>query len=93
MKVARRIPKRGFNNRWAKSLAVVNVRDLNQAFDDGAVVDLAGLRQVGLVSGVWDGVKILGDGEITKKLTVSAHKFSKSAEAKITGAGGRIQVL
>ena len=88
MKVARRIPKRGFNNRWAQSFAVVNVRDLNDAFQDGETVDVDSLRRLGLTRGRFDGVKILGDGELTKKLTVRAHKFSESARAKITAAGG-----
>ena len=93
MKAARRIPKRGFNNRWALEYAVVNVRDLNDAFQDGATVDPDSLRQSGLARGRYDGVKILGDGELTKRLTVRAHKFSKSAQAKITAAGGTAEVV
>lgn len=93
MKAARRIPKRGFNNRWATQFAVVNVRDLNDVFQDGATVDPESLRQSGLASGRHDAVKILGDGELTKKLTVRAHKFSKSAQEKITAAGGTAEVV
>ena len=93
MKAARRIPKRGFNNRWAQQYAVVNVRDLSAVFQDGATVDLDALRQSGLARGRFDAVKILGDGELTKKLTVRAHKFSKSAQAKIAAAGGTAEVL
>ena len=93
MKAARRIPKRGFNNRWAKEFAVVNVRDLNELFQDGATVDPESLRQSGLAGARHDGVKILGDGELTKRLTVRAHKFSKSAQAKITAAGGTAEVV
>jgi large subunit ribosomal protein L15 len=88
MKTARRIPKRGFTNRWASRLVVVNVRDLNAMFQDGETVDGETLRQRGLATGRYDGVKILGDGELTKKLTVRAHKFSASARTKITAAGG-----
>ena len=93
MKAARRIPKRGFNNRWAQEYAVVNVRALNETFQDGATVDPDALRQSGLAQGRYDCVKILGDGELSKRLTVRAHKFSKSAQAKITAAGGTAEVL
>ena len=93
MKIARRIPKRGFNNRWAKTFAVVNVCDLNEAFQDGETVDVDSLRRLRLTRGQFDGVKILGDGELTKKLTVRAHKFSESARAKITAAGGNAENL
>jgi large subunit ribosomal protein L15 len=93
MRVARRIPKRGFNNRWAKSFVVVNVRDLNEQFQDGETVDVAALRGRGLATGSFDGVKVLGDGELKKKLTVKAHKFSESARAKITAAGGNAEMV
>ena len=88
MRVARRVPKRGFNNRWARSFVVVNVRDLDEQFKDGETVDVEALRGRGLATGRFDAVKILGDGELKKKLTVKAHKFSESARAKITAAGG-----
>ena len=89
----RRIPKRGFNNaRFTVDYIAVNVGDLNK-FDDGARVDEAALRAVGLANGRGDGVKILGDGELTKKLTVSAHAFSASARTKIEAKGGACEVV
>jgi large subunit ribosomal protein L15 len=92
MKIARRVPKRGFHNRWAKSFIVVNVRDLG-VFNDGDTVDADALRGSGLANGAFDGVKILGDGELKKKLTVKAQKFSESARAKIAAAGGTAEVV
>lgn len=91
--LARRIPKRGFNNRWAKTVCVVNVVDLNDSFQDGDEVTLETLQGQNLAKGVFDILKILGDGELTKKLTVKAHRFSKSAEEKIKQAGGEAVVL
>jgi len=93
MPMFRRIPKRGFNNRWASTVFAVNVSRLNDAFDDGAEVTLEALAAKDLAKGSFDEVKILGDGELTKKLTVSAHRFSKSAEEKITAAGGKVVKL
>ena len=93
MPLVRRIPKRGFNNRWALSVAVVNVGDLEARFQADDVVDLDALRANNLVKGRFDRVKILGDGPLTKKLTVSAHRFSKSAREKIEQAGGQVVVL
>ena len=93
MPMFRRIPKRGFNNRWAVTVFAVNVGKLNEAFEDGAEVTLEALAQKDLAKGTFDEVKILGDGELTKKLTVSAHRFSKSAEEKITAAGGTVHRL
>jgi large subunit ribosomal protein L15 len=88
MPLIRRIPKRGFNNaRFATHYIVVNVGDLNK-FDDGAKVDETALRAVGLANGRADGIKILGEGELSKKLTVSANAFSASAKAKIEAKGG-----
>jgi large subunit ribosomal protein L15 len=87
MPLHRRLPKRGFTNIFKKDYAVVNVSDLDR-FDNGASVDEAALRAAGLVKGQNDGVKILGDGELSKKLTVSATKFSKSAREIIEKAGG-----
>jgi large subunit ribosomal protein L15 len=87
MPLHRRLPKRGFTNIFKKEYAVVNVSDLDR-FDNGASVDEAALRAAGLVKGQNDGVKILGDGELSKKLTVSATKFSKSAREIIEKAGG-----
>jgi large subunit ribosomal protein L15 len=93
MPLVRRIPKRGFNNaRHGTRYLPVNLDALNR-FDDGARVDEAALRSAGLANGQSDGVKILGDGELTKKLTVSAHAFSASAKSKIEAKGGTCEVL
>jgi large subunit ribosomal protein L15 len=92
MPLIRRIPKRGFNNtRFGTRHIAVNVGDLNQ-FDDGARVDEAALRAAGLANGRADGVKILGSGELTRKLTVSASAFSASARTKIEAKGGACEV-
>jgi len=93
MPLARRIPKRGFNNIFAKEYATINVSDLNK-FVDGTVVDTELLKASGLVKKVCDGVKILGDGELTSKnLTVKAVKFTKTAVEKIEKAGGKVEVM
>ena len=92
MPLARRIPKRGFNNIFASKYAVVNVSDLNK-FKDDTVVDTELLVASGLVKKVNDGVKILGNGELTAKLTVKAAKFSQSAIEKIEKAGGKAEVM
>jgi large subunit ribosomal protein L15 len=92
MPLHRRLPKRGFTNIFKTDYAVVNVSDLER-FDNGASVDEATLRQAGLVKGSHDGVKVLGDGELSKKLTVSATKFSKSAREIIEKAGGTVQEI
>ncbi len=93
MPLIRRIPKRGFNNaRHGTRYLPVNLESLNQ-FDEGARVDEATLRSSGLANGRADGIKILGDGELTKKLTVSAHAFSASAKAKIEAKGGTCEVI
>ena len=89
----RRVPKRGFNNRFAVSVFAVNVSRLNESFNDGEEVTLEALAAKNLAKGVFDEVKILGDGELSKKLTVSAHRFSKSAEEKITAAGGTVNKI
>ncbi|MCH2128638.1 MAG: 50S ribosomal protein L15 [Pirellulaceae bacterium] len=93
MPLVRRVPKRGFNNKFADAIAVVNVADLQKAFDDGQEVTPEVLREKSLANGRHDLLKILGNGELTKKLTVSAHRFSQSATAKIEKAGGKIVVL
>ena len=93
MPMFRRVPKGGFNNRWAVTVFAVNVGQINDVFDDGAEVTLEALAAKDLAKGTFDEVKILGDGELTKKLTISAHRFSKSAEEKITAAGGTINKL
>ena len=92
MPLARRIPKRGFHNIFAKPLESVNVSALNQ-FEDGAVVDAQALLESRILSKCQYGVKILGNGEITKKLTVKANAFSESAKAKIEAAGGKAEVV
>jgi large subunit ribosomal protein L15 len=93
MPLIRRIPKRGFNNaRHATRYIPVNLEDLNQ-FEDGARVDEAAIRSAGLANGPSSGVKILGDGELTRKLTVSAHAFSASARSKIEAKGGSCEVI
>lgn len=89
----RRLPKRGFNNyEFRTEYAVVNVGDLND-FKDGSVIELNNLKESGLVKKEKDGIKILGSGELTKKLTVKANKFSSTAKEKIENAGGKIEVI
>ena len=90
MPLQRRLPKRGFTNIFKKNHAVVNVSDLER-FENGATVDEAALRKAGLVKGQNDGIKILGDGKLSKKLTVTADKFSASARKQIEAAGGTCQ--
>ena len=87
----RRIPKRGFKNHFAKEYSVVNVSDLER-FDQDTVINTELLLNEGIIRKELDGVKVLGNGELTKKLTVVATKFSKSAEEKIKAAGGKIEV-
>ena len=93
MPLARRIPKRGFNNIFAKPLQSVNVSVLNDRFEDGAEIDAKALLAAGVLSKCPYGVKILGSGEITKKLTVRATAFSASAKEKIEAAGGKAEVV
>ena len=88
----RKLPKRGFYNRFAKEYSVVNVEALNK-FEDGAVVDLAALAAAGVVSQPKSALKILGKGELAKKITVKATVFSASAKEKIEAAGGKIEVV
>ena len=88
----RKLPKRGFHNKFATVYAIVNVEALNR-FEDDAVVDTAALIECGLVTRVCDGVKILGNGELTKKLTVKAAVFSNAAKEKIEAAGGKTEVI
>ena len=83
----RKLPKRGFTNRFAKEYAIVNVSDLNR-FEDGAIVDIQTLLDARVIRKAQDGLKVLGNGEITKKLTVKAAKFSAAAKEKIEAAGG-----
>ena len=91
--LARRMPKRGFNNIFATEYTVVNVADLEARFENGAVIDTEALIEAGLVTKVLDGVKILGNSEVTKNFTVKAAKVSESAKAKIENAGGKAEVL
>ena len=89
----RKLPKRGFNNaRFGKAYAVVNVKSLNK-FNDGDVVDCAALLALGIINNAFDGVKVLGEGELTKKLTVKAAVFSASAKEKIEAVGGKTEVV
>ncbi len=94
MQLFRRIPKRGFSNAtWAREYHVVNVGDLEAAFESGATIGPDDLRKAGLARGPSDGVRVLGNGELTKKLTVNAHHFSKSAAEKIAAKGGTAEVI
>ena len=88
----KRIPKRGFTNYTAKEYAIVNVEDLNK-FEDGATVNFESLRAAGLIKKGLDGVKVLGEGKLEKKLSVQAKKFSKSAAEAIEKAGGKAEVI
>ena len=92
MPLARRLPKRGFNNIFAKPLETLNVSVLNK-FEDGAVVDAEALLSAGVLSKCENGVKFLGNGEVTKSITVKASAFSESAKAKIEAAGGKAEVI
>ena len=92
MPLTMRLPKRGFTNKWRVEYATVNVDRLN-IFEDGEVVSPVELIQAGILKNVQDGVKILGNGEISKKLTVQANKFSQSAKEKIEAAGGKVEVF
>ena len=94
MPLFRRLPKRGFSNyNFARRYEVVNVSQLENSFDDGAAINIKALALAGLVDSAKSRVKVLGDGELTKKLDVAAHKFSKSAEQKISGCGGTAKVV
>ena len=92
MPLARRVPKRGFNNIFAKRLTAVNLSEL-EGFDNGAVVDAAALLEKGLISNCKYGLKVLARGELTKKLTVQAGKFTASAKEKIEALGGKAEVI
>jgi large subunit ribosomal protein L15 len=92
MPMQRRLPKRGFNNIFAKEIAAVNVGALNK-FEDGASVDAAALVEAGILNKNCDGVKILSNGKLEKKLTVKANAFSAAAKEKIEAAGGKAEVI
>ena len=93
MPLQRRIPKRGFVNIFRTEMAIVNVAKLEKYFEAGETVTIEALVEKGLVKKVLDGVKVLGNGDITKALTVQANAFSESAKAKIEAAGGKIEVI
>lgn len=88
----KRLPKRGFTNVSRKEYAVVNLGDINDKFEAGAVIDVAALKNAGLVKKEYEGVKVLSNGELTKAVTIKAAKFSKSALEKISQAGGTAEV-
>lgn len=92
MPLQRRVPKRGFVNIFATTYATINIGSLN-VFEDGAVVDAAALKEAGLVKKSYDGVKVLANGNLTKKLTVKASAYSEAAKAKIEAAGGKAEVI
>lgn len=92
MPLQRRVPKRGFTSLNKKVYTLVKISDL-ELFEADSVIDLEALGKAGLVANLKDGIKILGDGELTKVLTVKAHKFSKSAAQKIEAAGGKVEVI
>ena len=90
MPLVRRVPKRGFNNKWGKRVVIVNVEDLENTFQAGDEVSPEILENTPLLGHQFDELKVLGNGELTKKLTVSAHRFSQSAAEKIEKAGGKV---
>ena len=90
--LARRLPKRGFTNFTRKEYSIINLDQLNR-FEDGAEVNPTILKELGIVKSLKDGLKVLGEGELEKKLTVKAHKFSASAAAAIEKAGGKAEVI
>jgi large subunit ribosomal protein L15 len=92
MPLQRRIPKRGFNNIFAKTIVAINVGTLD-SFEDGAVVDTQALIDAGIVKTCCDGIKILGNGELTKKLTIKVTAYSEAAKSKIEAAGGKAEVI
>ncbi len=93
MPLQRRMPKRGFNNIFAKEFATINVSELEKRFESGAVVDAQALIDCGAIKNALDGIKILGNGELTKSLTVKAVKFTAAAQEKIEKAGGKAEVV
>ncbi len=93
MPLQRRLPKRGFVNIFAKNIVTVNVGTLNAKFDDGAVIDVEALKAAGIIKNRFDGVKILSNGDVTKKFTVKADAYSNAAKEKIEAAGGKAEVI
>ena len=92
MPLTMRLPKRGFTNKWRKEYVAINV-DRLEIFEDGQVVSPVELIEMGIIKKIEDGVKIMGNGEITKKLTVVANKFTATAKEKIEAAGGKAEVI
>ena len=92
MPIYRRLPKRGFNNIFAKKYTEINVSDLNK-FEDGTVVDATLLKETGVISKILDGIVVLGRGELTKKITVKAARVTEGAAKKIEAAGGKVEVI
>lgn len=92
MPLQRRIPKRGFTNIFKTRYAIINVKDLN-VFDDGAEVTPELLKECGIIKTMYDGVKILGDGVLERKLTLKVHKVSRQAAEKVTALGGKVEVI
>ena len=94
MPAYRRLPKRGFDNsKFATTYAIINLAQLEESFEDGETVDLVALIESGLIAKPLDGLKVLGNGNLTKKLTVKAQKISEAAKAKIEAAGGNVEVI
>ena len=93
MPLYRRIPKRGFKNRNSKEIVAINLSTLDKKFEDGATVDVEALIKAGVIDAAKDGVKILGNGEITKKLTDKVNAYSEAAKAKIEAVGGTAEVI
>ena len=93
MPLQRRVPKRGFNNIFAKNVVAVNLSALNRKFNDGDTVDAEALKAAGVVKNGFDAVKVLGNGKIDKKLNVKVSAYSKSAKAAIEAAGGKAEVI
>lgn len=93
MPLQRRVPKRGFNNIFAKNVVAINLSTLNRKFEDGATVDTEALVNAGVLKNGFDAVKVLGNGKIDKKLTVKVSAFSESAKAAIEAAGGKAEVV
>ena len=93
MPLYRRIPKRGFKNRNSKEIVAINLSTLDKKFEDGATVDVEALIKAGVIDAAKGGVKILGNGEITKKLTVKVNAYSEAAKAKIEAVGGTAEVI
>lgn len=93
MPLQRRLPKRGFVNIFGKEFAIVNLSSLEKTFDDGAVIDIDSLLQLGLIKKPLDGVKVLANGDLTKKFTVKVNAYSEAAKKKIEAAGGKAEVV